>query len=236
MCESYAADMSSIAARIASIPVRTRKLWGEPSQLDQLFLPPVNANSPDGEGGSTAGCSACGGSSDSPTHSSGSGDGSKLCDQNCLRVSFLAAVAVSVGCLLLYITRPYLRLVLLWMTNIDLKVAAVIFVALFILVSFPMMWGYILLNVAAGYLYGIFAGTVFVAVCALLGMLIAHIVTKRFLGAYVLSKLSSNESLQAILRVVESSKGFKVIVLARLTPIPFGLQNGLFAVSIIFSI
>lgn len=228
--------MSSLAARIISIPAKTKRLWGEPSQFDELFLPPTtNNNSENSDGDSTnsqaqSSCSSCRDSSESPTHHTG--ENVKYINANCIRVSFLFVLAVIAACGLLYITRPYLKLILLWMANIDLAVAAVIFVVLFILVSFPMMWGYILLNVAAGYLYGLILGTLFVIVCALIGISIAHVVTKQFLGAYVMSKLSSNESLQAILRVVESSKGFKVVVLARLTPIPFGLQNGLFAVSI----
>ena len=230
--------MAALAARIISIPSKTKKLWGEPSQFDELFLPPTSSSSnntndnSDGDSSSPSpsSCSSCGDSSESPTHHSSSDNG-KIVDRNCVKFSLMAVAAVLVACVLLYITKPYLKMILLWMANIDIGIAALIFIILFILVSFPMMWGYILLNVAAGYLYGLLLGTLFVIACALIGMSIAHVVTKQFLGAYVISKLSSNESLQAILRVVESSKGFKVVVLARLTPIPFGLQNGLFAVS-----
>jgi hypothetical protein len=47
---------------------------------------------------------------------------------------------------------------------------------------------------------------------------------------FVESKLQS-EHLKAVMRVVEGTKGWRVLALTRLTPIPFGLQNALFSVS-----
>lgn len=40
-----------------------------------------------------------------------------------------------------------------------------------------------------------------------------------------------NETGKAILRVIAGPRAFKVVLLARLTPIPFGLQNTIFGVS-----
>ena len=157
--------------------------------------------------------------------------------QYCLQTTAVFTILISLGCLVVFLCRDYLKMLLLWLENVDLRVTAIIFVALFIAVAFPMMWGYILLNVAGGYLYGLILGTLMTCICALLGIVIAHEVTKRCLREYVTSKISTNENftqLKAILRVVESDRGFKVVVLARLTPIPFGLQNGLFAVSIVW--
>ncbi|CAD5110799.1 DgyrCDS164 [Dimorphilus gyrociliatus] len=45
-----------------------------------------------------------------------------------------------------------------------------------------------------------------------------------------MSKLLTN-NLQSLVKIVESGQGTKVIFLARLTPIPFGLQNAVFAIS-----
>lgn len=45
------------------------------------------------------------------------------------------------------------------------------------------------------------------------------------------SRLLKNETGKAILRVIAGPRAFKIVLLARLTPIPFGLQNTIFGVS-----
>ncbi len=203
------------------------KLFGESSRwrYDSFFV----SNEP-----TTTSCSPCGNgnSPESPDDSTFVTSDTKCEQTYCLRVSVLGVILIAVACVVLFLCKDYLKFLLLWMENIDLRIAAVIFIALYILVSFPMMWGYIILNVSAGYLYGLLYGTLLTCGCALLGIFLAHEVTRRCFSEYVMSKLLINESLSALLRVVESSRGFKVVILARLTPIPFGLQNGLFAVSI----
>ena len=89
--------------------------------------------------------------------------------------------------------------------------------------------------VATGYLYGIVYGPIVTIVCGTLGITIAHVVMKNFCRNFIIGRFF-NDKVEAVIRVVEGSQGFKVIALARLTPIPFGLQNGLFAVSRIVTI
>ena len=127
--------------------------------------------------------------------------------------------------------RHYLKDFLQWLEHIDGWISGLIFVMMFTIVSFPMTWGYIVLNVAAGYLYGFLIGVLTVTASVVVGVATSLVVCRIFISDFVHSKLQS-EHLKAIIRVVESRRGFKVIVLTRLTPIPFGLQNGLFAVSI----
>lgn len=146
-------------------------------------------------------------------------------------MTVLGTALIALGCFVVFLCKDYLRFVLLWMEHVDIRMTGFVFVVLFVAVSFPMAWGYILLNLSSGYLYGLLLGTLTTSVCALLGIFVAHVVTKKCFSEYVISKLSGNDQLRAILRVVESDRGFKVVVLARLTPIPFGLQNGLFAIS-----
>lgn len=43
-------------------------------------------------------------------------------------------------------------------------------------------------------------------------------------------RLIKNETGRAILRVIAGPRAFKVVLFARLTPIPFGLQNTIFGV------
>ncbi|EDO37035.1 predicted protein [Nematostella vectensis] len=148
----------------------------------------------------------------------------------CLHVSGTALIFLVLGLCLVVVCRRYLRDILEWVQNLDDWEGVSLFVVMFTLVSFPMTWGYIILNVAAGYLYGFFYGLVVVFVSATCGVTTAFIVCRRFMKDWVRSILES-DSLKAIVRVVEARRGYKVIALARLTPIPFGLQNGLFAVT-----
>ncbi|KFV19942.1 Transmembrane protein 64, partial [Tauraco erythrolophus] len=93
----------------------------------------------------------------------------------------------------------YLRELLLWAESLDSLAGVLLFTVGFIVVSFPCSWGYILLNVAAGYLYGFVLG---------MGLMVLGVLVGTFGGS-----------------------GLKVVALARLTPIPFGLQNAVFAIT-----
>ncbi|XP_010947519.2 transmembrane protein 64 [Camelus bactrianus] len=131
----------------------------------------------------------------------------------------------------LALVRRYLQHLLLWVESLDSLLGVLLFVVGFIVVSFPCGWGYIVLNVAAGYLYGFVLGMGLMVVGVLIGTFIAHVVCKRLLTAWVATKIQSSEKLSAVIRVVEGGSGLKVVALARLTPIPFGLQNAVFSVT-----
>lgn len=147
----------------------------------------------------------------------------------CYHISYTALIFLIFGLIVVILCRRYVRDVLEWLQNLDEWAGMLLFVIMFTVVSFPMTWGYILLNVAAGYLYGFVLGFVVVVISVLCGLSSAFVVCRRYLRDFVRSKLES-ENLKAIMRVVEGKRGFKVIALTRLTPVPFGLQNGLFSV------
>ncbi|XP_077023284.1 transmembrane protein 64 isoform X2 [Tamandua tetradactyla] len=131
----------------------------------------------------------------------------------------------------LALVRRYLQHLLLWVESLDSLLGVLLFVVGFIVVSFPCGWGYIVLNVAAGYLYGFVLGMGLMVVGVLIGTFIAHLVCKRLLTSWVAARIQSNEKLSAVIRVVEGGSGLKVVALARLTPIPFGLQNAVFSIT-----
>ncbi|XP_049710464.1 transmembrane protein 64 [Elephas maximus indicus] len=131
----------------------------------------------------------------------------------------------------LALVRRYLQQLLLWVETLDSLLGVLLFVVGFIVVSFPCGWGYIVLNVAAGYLYGFVLGMGLMVVGVLIGTFIAHVVCKRLLTAWVATRIQSSEKLSAVIRVVEGGSGLKVVALARLTPIPFGLQNAVFSIT-----
>lgn len=155
---------------------------------------------------------------------------SKRTQPRCYQISGTAIIFLIIGLIVVILCRRYVKDVLEWLHNLDEWQGMLLFVIMFTVVSFPMTWGYILLNVAAGYLYGFILGSMVVVVSVLCGASTAFIVCRRYLRDFVRSRLES-DSLKAIMRVVEGKRGFKVIALTRLTPVPFGLQNGLFSVS-----
>lgn len=149
----------------------------------------------------------------------------------CFKSALLACILTAVCFSSVALVRQYLKDLLLWVESLDSLVGALLFIMGLIAVSFPCGWGYIVLNVAAGYLYGFVLGMGLVMVGVLIGTFVAHLVCKRLLTDWVLSKVGNSEQLSAVIRVVEGGSGLKVVALARLTPIPFGLQNAVFSVS-----
>ncbi|XP_074056083.1 transmembrane protein 64 isoform X2 [Macrotis lagotis] len=131
----------------------------------------------------------------------------------------------------LALVRHSLQHLLLWVESLDSLLGVLLFVVGFIVVSFPCGWGYIVLNVAAGYLYGFVLGMGLMVVGVLIGTFIAHVACKKLLAHWVASKIEGSEKLSAVIRVVEGGSGLKVVALARLTPIPFGLQNAVFSIT-----
>ncbi|XP_036591214.1 transmembrane protein 64 isoform X1 [Trichosurus vulpecula] len=150
----------------------------------------------------------------------------------CWCKSFLLVCALAALCFSsLALVRHYLQHLLLWVESLDSLLGVLLFVVGFIVVSFPCGWGYIVLNVAAGYLYGFVLGMGLMVVGVLIGTFIAHVVCKKLLAHWVASKIEGSEKLSAVIRVVEGGSGLKVVALARLTPIPFGLQNAVFSIT-----
>ncbi|XP_053102297.1 transmembrane protein 64 isoform X2 [Hemicordylus capensis] len=145
--------------------------------------------------------------------------------KSCLSVCFLAALCFAS----LALVRQYLRDLMLWAESLDSLAGVLLFTVGFIVVSFPCGWGYILLNVAAGYLYGFVLGMGLMVLGVLIGTFISHVVCKKLLARWVLARIQGSEKLTAVIRVVEGGSGLKVVALARLTPIPFGLQNAVFS-------
>ncbi|KAL8181935.1 UNVERIFIED_CONTAM: Transmembrane protein 64 [Gekko kuhli] len=145
--------------------------------------------------------------------------------KSCLSVCFLAALCFAS----LALVRQYLRDLMLWAESLDSLAGVLLFTVGFIVVSFPCGWGYILLNVAAGYLYGFVLGMGLMVLGVLIGTFISHVVCKKLLARWVQARIQGSEKLSAVIRVVEGGSGLKVVALARLTPIPFGLQNAIFS-------
>jgi len=99
-------------------------------------------------------------------------------------------------------------------------------------VSFPIVIGYLFLIVASGYLFGVVRGLAIVILSANLGIAIAHVILGLLSTRLPIGALLQSDTARAILRVISGPQAFKIVLFARLTPIPFGLQNTIFAVRI----
>ncbi len=142
----------------------------------------------------------------------------------------LSLLTISIMVFVVFEFRDTIYQVLLWIEQQDIWMTLVMFAALFTLVSLPLAWGYILLNLACGYLFGVLAGIFVVTVTAAIGVFLAHVIVKQLCLSFITTRLLNSHSLRAFVNVISGPQAFKVIVFARLTPIPFGLQNAIFAV------
>ena len=147
------------------------------------------------------------------------------------RLSSPFLVFLLIGIVLIALARSHLAQLLDLLEHLPWFESTVVFVFLFTLISFPFGIGYIVLNMVAGYLYGFVRGQLVVMVSVTVGFTISFFFCRIWFQEYAQRIVTSN-AMQAIMRVVEGKNGLKVIVLTRLTPIPFGLQNVLFSVSL----
>ena len=151
--------------------------------------------------------------------------------KDCGRLTGPLAILLLLTIVFLVLGREYLTQTLEWLEQLELIPSIGVFVALFTLVSFPFGFGYIILNLAAGYVYGIIKGQVVVSLSVAIGFTIAFAICRCCLRSWALRYVSKSSTLMALKSVVEGPNGIRVILLTRFTPIPFGLQNTLFAVS-----
>lgn len=148
------------------------------------------------------------------------------------RKTVLTLSTLSICCVaFLIFFRTHLFQFLNWLQEAPIWETLVVFVILFTVMAFPIALGYLVLNVAAGYLYGFWWGILVVMVSVLIGFSIAFHVCRLFFRDWVMDYVRPSKVATALVRIVEGDKGFKVIALARLTPVPFGIQNAIFSVS-----
>ena len=88
---------------------------------------------------------------------------------------------------LMYLLKDYVHAVLLWAESQPPWAIIFIFIALFTLVSLPLAWGYIVVNLACGYLFGALYGLLVTVFTATTGIFIAHIISKVIIVDYVIA-------------------------------------------------
>ena len=81
--------------------------------------------------------------------------------------------------------RGYIHSILRWVESQPDPIVFSILVVLYILVSLPIAWGYIVINAATGYLYGFQMGILVTFISATIGIIFAHYMIKIFLVKHV---------------------------------------------------
>ena len=82
-----------------------------------------------------------------------------------------------------------------------------------------------ILTLAAGAIFGLFRGTVYVFVAATVGSILAFLVSRYLARARIERRLQGNSRFEAIDRAV-GAQGLKIVLLLRLSPVfPFNLLN-----------
>ncbi|KAM7355970.1 uncharacterized protein ACRADG_001868 isoform 1-T7 [Cochliomyia hominivorax] len=151
-------------------------------------------------------------------------------------LSYLVPISILLALMFVaYLTRDYAKRLLYWIETQNPWIIFAIFMLLFIIVSFPIVVGYFVLMITAGYLFGCIKGFLTVILGANMGIAIAHLTLRSLRHRLPIQKLIKNETGRAILRVISGPRAFRVVLFTRLTPIPFGIQNAIFGVSTINS-
>ncbi|PVD21483.1 hypothetical protein C0Q70_19656 [Pomacea canaliculata] len=235
-----------IIVKMSKFIVSPAMLIGEPSKIDELFLPsslrPASLAHELCENlalEAEMGLSKHG--SDQPTREEMKFDDTTRIIVDALvktpnattrwyQASFTSIIFIIAIILFLFFGRSYIHALLMWLQEADLVVGLIIFTLLFCVVSFPLFWGYSLLLLAAGYLYGFILGPLVSLVCCVLGLLCANLAMRNICRTYFMDKFYSSK-VESIIQLLNGSSRFKIVALSRLTPVPFGLQNALFSLA-----
>ncbi|KAL1501258.1 hypothetical protein ABEB36_006613 [Hypothenemus hampei] len=127
--------------------------------------------------------------------------------------------------------KVYIIMALYWMESQDSLVTGISICTLFVIVSLPVSIGYIVLVLASGYLFGMITGLLLVVFGANFGLFIGHNILKLLRDHKALIKYTKSETATAIKQVITGPMCFKIVFCSRLSPIPFGIQNAIFAIS-----
>eukprot|EP01117_Protostelium_nocturnum_P003288 TRINITY_DN14257_c0_g1_i1.p1 TRINITY_DN14257_c0_g1~~TRINITY_DN14257_c0_g1_i1.p1 ORF type:complete len:292 (-),score=66.04 TRINITY_DN14257_c0_g1_i1:44-919(-) len=104
-------------------------------------------------------------------------------------------------------------------------------VLLLVLAATPVGTGYTEIAIACGFLYQLLLGTATVFVgTVVLGSTISFFLCQFLLKEPVLRYINRKQNLRLLMKAVRAN-GFPLIFMMRLTPVPMGIQNALFAVS-----
>lgn len=99
---------------------------------------------------------------------------------SCLTASFPTIVVLAMVLITVVVGRQYIIDMLIYIESLDWWESMVLFSVMFTVVAFPIMSGYMLLNIACGYTYGFLYGAMMTSGCALYAMICSHFIMRKF--------------------------------------------------------
>jgi len=134
-----------------------------------------------------------------------------------IQLLFIFVLFVSITCLCSYLYKDSLLNMLLILETMPWWWTALFFCLLFTLVSMPFTWGYILLNIACGFLYGLFYGFFCIIFYVGIGLTISflvcrYILTRNFcLHMNIKVTFDNNKIIQTLIKILNSQDGYKIV-------------------------
>ena len=151
--------------------------------------------------------------------------------ENVARLLTVLACLLMVGVTLGFYFRPdLLERVIVFVRDMGLWGNVLMGVS-FLIVSFPLTIGCVVLAMCCGFIYGLVIGSITACVGLFVGGMLAFYGCSKLLKKPVLKYARSNAKLAAILRALRENAWYVSIAL-RISPVPLGLQNGLLAVTV----
>ncbi|PRP80964.1 hypothetical protein PROFUN_11078 [Planoprotostelium fungivorum] len=107
------------------------------------------------------------------------------------------------------------------------------FSVMFVVISFPfILGGYTPLTLGAGAIYGVLLGTITVSLSSIIGATVSFFVSRFFLREWIERRFKGRDEFDFFMSLFAQSKENRLIcILMRCSPIPYGIQNSLFAVT-----
>lgn len=108
----------------------------------------------------------------------------------------------------------------------------IILIILYILMSLPVLSPYIICILISSYVYGFFYGFPLVIIYTIIGMTFSFFICRYLFFDFAHNYVRNFVYLKVICSIIQSSeRGYKIIFLSRLMPLPFGLANLAFAIT-----
>lgn len=141
----------------------------------------------------------------------------------------LVGLSVLIASIWLLSSNGVMRHVLVWLERLGAW-GYVVLAGLFVPISTPFGYGYTAVGFTCGALYGVVRGTLVMVVGADGGAVLAFVVIRYLFKDWFREWLSSKRRLRLLMRAVDVN-ATKFAFLSRFTPIPWGIQNTIYAVS-----
>lgn len=154
---------------------------------------------------------------------------------NYMNVSFFGIFTCLLTLVLAFMFKEYLINLLTYLeekSTSNILEFHVILILLYILMSLPVLSPYLICVLISSYVYGFFCSVPLVIMYTVIGMTFSFYMCRYMFAEYAHSKVKSILYLHAICSLIQSNeKGYKIIFLSRLMPLPFGLANFAFAIT-----